>query len=86
MYNDNLLFCKQEVIPPLSYSLIKIVFFQKNHSVINLTSDDMISKFEVFGSHKLDAFYQTEIMITEYIQMLDVFWEEENKIYLGTFV
>ena len=34
----------------------------------------MISKVEVFKNHKLDTFYITEIMRTEWILMIDEYW------------
>ena len=55
------------------------VYGQKKYYVTNFTSDDMVSKFEVFKNHKLDTFYPTESMITEWLQMIDGYGDEVNK-------
>ena len=48
MYNDKVVICKLEIIPPVNYYTIPVDLFQMNYHVINFTTDDMISKFEVF--------------------------------------
>ena len=44
LYNDNLLIQKWEVIAPIPDSMIPVDFQNKKY-VINLTTDDMVSKF-----------------------------------------
>ena len=58
MYNDKLLILKQEVLSPMYDYMIPVDFCQNNEPVINFTTDDMRSKFEVL-SKKTDALYRT---------------------------
>ena len=62
MYNYSVLIHKQEFVPTMPYFIILTDCCDKNQCVINFTSDDMISKFEVFTNNKLDIFCLTEIM------------------------
>ena len=57
--NYTLLIRKQEVIIHIHNSMIPMALCQKNQCVINFTTDEMISKFEVLTNHKLDTFYLT---------------------------
>ena len=52
-----------------------------NHDVISFTSYDIIPRFELFANNKLDTFYLTKIMITEFSQILDKYRDEENTPY-----
>ena len=63
MYNYNVLICKLGLTAPIPGSIIPVDCFQKNFYVTIFTSNDMISKFEAFTYHKLDAYYLTESMI-----------------------
>ena len=45
MYNDKVLILKQQVITPITGSMITEAFLQRNEPVNNLTTDDMIFKF-----------------------------------------
>ena len=45
MYDDKGIIKKQEVITPITNSIIPEDCFQNNRYVINFTSNDMISKF-----------------------------------------
>ena len=63
MYNYNVLICKLGLTAPIPDSIIPVDCFQKNFYVTIFTSNDMISKFEAFTYHKLDAYYLTESMI-----------------------
>ena len=65
--------------------MIPVDFCQNNDHVINFTTDEIISKFEEF-SKKNDALYLTEIMQTEWLQMLDEYWDEGDTPYLGDFI
>ena len=65
--------------------MIPLDCFQKNKYVINLTTYDMISKFEAFKNSKLDTFYLTEITGTKWVQMIDQYWNEESTPYSSTF-
>ena len=71
MYNYKILIYKREAITPITYSMIPVVFFQKNEPIINFTTDGMISKFEVFSKKKIGALFLTETMQTEWLQMLE---------------
>ena len=44
--------------------------FRNKKNVITITTDDIVSRFEVFANHKLDTLHQTEIMRTEWLQLL----------------
>ena len=43
----------------------------KNEPVINVTTDDITSKFEVFSKKKMGALYVTEIIQAEWMRTLD---------------
>ena len=58
---------------------------QKNKYVTNFTTDDMISKFEAFTNHKLNPFYLTDSMRTEWLQILDEYWDEERTHFSSSF-
>ena len=51
-------------------------FCQKNSPIINFTTYDMTSKFELFSNNKINHIYLTESMLTDWIQMLDEYWEK----------
>ena len=59
MYNNNMIIWGHEVIAPIPNSMIPVGFFPKNKYVINLTTDDMIYKFEVYVDHNMDVLYLT---------------------------
>ena len=61
---------KREVIIPIPDSMISVDFFQKS-SIINFIPDDITSGFELFSKKKMNNIYLTEIMITDWIHMLD---------------
>ena len=46
-------------------SIITVVLCQKNEPIINFTTDDMRSKFEVFSKNKMGVLYLTESTQTE---------------------
>ena len=48
MYNDKVISHKRELITHITNSTIPVDFFQKNPSIINLTTDDMTYKFNCF--------------------------------------
>ena len=50
--------------------MIPLDWFQKNQYVINLTSNKITFKFEAFTNQEINTFYLTEIMRTEWTQML----------------
>ena len=45
----------------------------------------MIYKFEAYVDQKLNTLYITEIMRTEFLQVLDVYWDEGDKSYSSMF-
>ena len=49
--------------------------------VINFIVYDMMSKFEASTYHKIDTLYLTEIIITEWIQVLDAYLYEVDTPY-----
>ena len=51
-------------------------FCQNDQYVINFTFDGIILKFEAFTKNKLDTLYLTEIMITEWIEIIYECWDE----------
>ena len=71
MCNDKLILSKIEVIPSIPDSVISVYCCQNNLSIINVTTDDMTSKIELFQKNKMNNLYITEIMQTDWIQMLD---------------
>ena len=54
---------------------------QKTASIINFTTDDMTSKFELFSNNKMNNQYLTEIMRTNWLQILDEYWDEKYTPY-----
>ena len=48
MYNDKVIIRIQEVVPPITDYIIPVDFCQKNELVINFTTDNIRSKFELF--------------------------------------
>ena len=41
----------------------------------------MTSKFGLFKKNKINALYLTENILTEWLQKLDEYWDEEDKPY-----
>ena len=70
MYNIKKIVHKLEVIPLITDYIIPVGCFQNKKYVIAFTIDDMISKFEVYIDHKLDTFYLTSSIRTEWLQVL----------------
>ena len=58
--------------------MIPVDFCQKNSSIINFTTDDMTSKFELFSENKINNLHQTEIIRTDWLQILDEYWDEKD--------
>ena len=63
VYNYKVLILKWEAIPPIT-DLIILFFGNKNKYVINFTTHDMRSKFEVFSNNKIDTLYLNVIIRT----------------------
>ena len=59
MYNAKIIIQKQEVINPITYSMIPVNLCQMNKYLIIFNTDDMISKFEAYEDHKMDTLYLT---------------------------
>ena len=59
--------------------------FKKNEAINGLNTDGLISKFEEFSNNKVDALYLTEITQTEWLKMLDEYWDEGYTLYSGGF-
>ena len=76
MYNYKVLILKQYFIPSIPDFIIPVYLCQNNEHVINFTTDDMRSKFDVFLKKKIDVLYLTEIMQTEWLQTLDEYLDE----------
>ena len=57
------------------------VYFCKNKSVINFTTDDMTYKFEFFSKNKMNNLYITKIMRACWMHMLDYYWDEKDIPY-----
>ena len=55
--------------------MIPVDFCQNNYHVINITTDDMRSKFEAFSKKQIDAFYPTEIIQIEWLQIIDGYFD-----------
>ena len=64
MYNDNIILHKREFVPTITDSTIPVDCCQ-NESIINFTTDDMTSKFELFSKKKKNNLYLTVIMRTD---------------------
>ena len=62
MYNNRVIIRKREVIPPITDHMITDYFCQNQSSVINFTTDDVISKFELFSKNMMNNIYITESM------------------------
>ena len=58
--------------------MIPVDFCQKNSSIVNFTTDDMTSKFELFSEKKINNLHQTEIIRTDWLQILDEYWDEKD--------
>ena len=56
--------------------MIPVDCCQKNASIINFTTNDMKSKFDYF-KEKMNNLYLTEIMQTDWLQMLYEYWDEK---------
>ena len=52
----------------------------------NFTTDDMTSKFELFSNDKMGILHITEIMRSDWLHMLDEYWDEVNAPYSGGFI
>ena len=85
MYKNKVILRKREVIPPLTYSMIPVNFFQNNASIINFTTNDMTSKFEFFLKNNINNLYLAEIMLTDWLQMLDEYCDERDTFYSDDF-
>ena len=86
MYNDKVTLCKREVIPHITYSMIPINSLKRKETIINVTTDNMTSKFELFSNNKINALYLNERMKTDWLNVLDKYWDERNRPYSGGFI
>ena len=64
MYNHKVIIRKREAITTIPYYMILVYCCKKNKYVINFTTDDMTSKFELFSNNKMDTLYLNETMPT----------------------
>ena len=62
MYNDKLILCKKEAIPPIPDYVIPEDCCKKNACIITFKTDDMTSKFEFFSKNKTNNLYLNESM------------------------
>ena len=65
--------------------MIPVDCFQRNHYEIRFTSNDVGSKFRRLQVRKMDIFHLNETMRTEWLQMIDEYWYEENIPYPSNF-
>ena len=70
MYKNKIIIHKREVIPPITASIIPVNLCQNNPPTINFTTDEMTFKFELFSKNRINNIYLTEIMRTDWIDML----------------
>ena len=84
MYRNKVIIRKIEVIPPINDSMIPVDFFQKK-SIINFTTDDMTSKFELFYKNKMNNTYITEIMRIDWLKILDEYWDKKDTLHSDGF-
>ena len=66
--------------------MIPVYFSQKHLPIINFTTDNMTSKFELFSNNKINALYLNERMKTDWLNVLDKYWDERNRPYSGGFI
>ena len=85
VYNYKVIIRQWDAINPITDHIIMVYCVEKNKYVINFTTDDMRSKFEVFSNNKIDTLYLNEIIQTEWIQMMDELWDEGEKPYSNDF-
>ena len=64
MYNTKVLISKREVIAPIIDYMMPVDFCQKNKLIINFTTNDMTSKFQLFSKKKTNALYLNEVIWT----------------------
>ena len=62
MHNNKVILRKREVIPIFSDSMIPVDCCQNNSSIINFTTDNMKSKFELVSKNKMNNLYLTKSM------------------------
>ena len=75
MYNDELIIFKTEVIPPIPDFMIPPDCIKKS-PIINFTTHDMKSKFELFSKYKVDALHLTESIQIDCSNLLYEYWDE----------
>ena len=85
MYKNKVKLCTRESIPLIPDYMIPVDCCKKNASIINFTTDDMISKFELFPKNKMNNIYLAEIMGTDWLQMLDEYRDEKGTPYSDYF-
>ena len=61
--------------------MIPVGCYKNNSSIINFTTDDMTSKFELFSNHKMNNIYLTESMQTDWLYILYRYWDEKDTPY-----
>ena len=65
--------------------MIPVDFCQNNKPVNSYTTDDITSKFKLFSREKMDVLYLTESMRTDWLHMLDEYWDGVDTPYAGGF-
>ena len=65
--------------------MITDYFCQNQSSVINFTTDDVISKFELFSKNMMNNIYITESMRKYWMHILDEYLDEEDTPYSDGF-
>ena len=61
--------------------MIPVYCCPKNESIINFTTDNMISKFGFFSRSKINHLYLNGSMKIDWLQMLYDYWDEKDIVY-----
>ena len=78
MYNNKVIIFKREVIYPISDSMIPVDCCEKMHpSLIS----QLMTWYPSFLREKTNHLYLTEIMKTDWLHMLDDYWNEKDTPY-----
>ena len=62
MCNNKLILSEREFIPRIYDSVIPYYYCQKNEFIVNFTTDDITSRFQLFSKIKIIHVYITESM------------------------
>ena len=68
------------MITTINSSMVQLYCCHNNRYVINVTIDDILSKFSVFSNHKMEKIYLPESTRTELIKVLDKYCNEGDTL------